>query len=273
MKSKSPQNQKAKTATGKRLSPAEAWAKAKNDLRLSGESTPSNFFSFGSMGGSEESGENNSWGGVIAREGGLGLLLQGIVSNESLYGEPVISATALQMGLDQLEGDIEIIINSPGGIVYEGNALRDMIAAYSKGKITTIAAGECMSAATLPFLAGDKRLAGEGTMLMIHNARTGVVGNSAEMMKTVKHLQKIDAEIAKYYSKKSALSNQAIIEAMLAETFYTAEEAVEAGFASAVQDISDFSEEGESEDDKADMAAVARTSSAMRSISLMHQLS
>ncbi|MFP8823425.1 ATP-dependent Clp protease proteolytic subunit, partial [Enterobacter cloacae] len=89
-------------------------------------------------------------------------------------------------GLDMIrtaeeEDVIEILITSPGGRV----DIADMyLAAFrdSKAKIITRAIGECASAATTIFLAGDERICEDGCYFMFHNVQLGSGGDSAHVI-------------------------------------------------------------------------------------------
>ena len=83
-----------------------------------------------------------------------------------------VSAKEFIAELKQYAGQaITLTINSPGGSVFDAlaiyNALRN-----SGGEVTTKVMGVAASAASLIFMAGDKRVMPENTFLMIHNPMT-----------------------------------------------------------------------------------------------------
>lgn len=104
-------------------------------------------------------------------------------------------------GLDMIrtaeeEDVIEILITSPGGRV----DIADMyLAAFrdSKAKIITRAIGECASAATTIFLAGDERICEDGCYFMFHNVQLGSGGDSAHVIARSKFYERLFKE--KFY--------------------------------------------------------------------------
>jgi ATP-dependent Clp protease protease subunit len=136
--------------------------------------------------------------------------------------------------------EIMVQINSVGGSVAEGTA----IAAYIKGSpsnISTSILGLCASIATTIAVAGKTTSIAKGSLFMIHNASGGTWGGSEDMRKTADLLDTIDDTLTNLYvdtiEKNGKLINGSreetktkVIEWQNAETWFTAEEAVENGF-------------------------------------------
>lgn len=133
-------------------------------------------------------------------------------------------------------GQVNLHINSPGGDVFEARAMMAAIAEH-KATFTAKIDGLCASAATALSLACASVEIIEGGFYMIHKAWTLAIGNADDMQTSAELLDKIDGVLADGYAKKSGMDRDAVIAAMSAETWYTAEEAVEAGFADAVIEI------------------------------------
>lgn len=78
------------------------------------------------------------------------------------------------------EDTVEILITCPGGAVDVADmylaAIRD-----SQAKVITRAIGECASAATTVFLAGEERICEDGCYFMFHNVQLGMSGDSANV--------------------------------------------------------------------------------------------
>lgn len=70
-------------------------------------------------------------------------------------------------GLQDQPRELTVIINSPGGDLYEAWAMIDVMR-MSPNKIKTLAVGSCMSAALLVFSQGQIRLSGDNTSFMSH---------------------------------------------------------------------------------------------------------
>lgn len=132
--------------------------------------------------------------------------------------------------------NISLRINSPGGDVFEARAMMAAIAEHPS-TITAKIDGLAASAATALTLACDAVEIVEGGFYMIHQAWTLALGNADDMRTTATLLDKIDGVLVEGYAKKSGKSADEIIAWMKAETWFTAQEAVDAGFANSVTPI------------------------------------
>jgi len=135
--------------------------------------------------------------------------------------------------------EIKILINSPGGNVFDGMAIYNILAAH-KSKITTEIIGIAASVASVIALAGITRNICQGTYFMIHDPTGLCIGTAADMRKMAEDLEKIAGQVANIYVKNSNLGKEEILQKMKEETWFTAEEAVEAGFADSVIDYGEM---------------------------------
>jgi len=126
--------------------------------------------------------------------------------------------------------DIDVYINSPGGDVFEATAIYSTLIAHP-AKIHVHIDGVAASAATRVAMAGDTIEIAESGMYMIHYAWTVGFGNATELRKTAEMLDKIDNTIVADYVNNTSVDDVQIREWMEAETWFTAQEAVEHGFA------------------------------------------
>ena len=126
--------------------------------------------------------------------------------------------------------EIDVVISSPGGSVFEGMAIYDALKASGK-TINTSILGLGASIASVIFMAGDKREMGEGSQLMIHNALTTQGGNKHELTEAIDRLNAIDEQMSSIYIGATGMDEQAIAEMLKNETFMSADEAIEKGFA------------------------------------------
>ena len=138
------------------------------------------------------------------------------------------NAKDLKEFLDQNSesSEIHIHINSPGGDAFEGRAMASLIRSF-KGKTVCHVDGIAASAASIVAVSCDEVLMGIGTMLMIHNAWTITAGNKTDLIAQAELLDKCDQAMATDYELKSGLPREEIIAMMDAETWLTAEDAVE----------------------------------------------
>ncbi|MFZ3132661.1 MAG: head maturation protease, ClpP-related [Desulfosporosinus sp.] len=165
------------------------------------------------------------------------LMLYGDISSyESWWGD-VVTPKQFKEDLDAL-GDItelNIFINSSGGDVFAGQAIRSMLKrhkAYKTGYVDGLAA----SIASVILTACDNVVMPINAMQMVHKCWTFAIGNADDMRKMAEDMDKIDESIIAAYQEKTGLDKEKIIEMMTAETWMTAEEAVELGFADEIEE-------------------------------------
>ena len=150
------------------------------------------------------------------------------------FGE--MSANILSKQLEALGdvNEINVYINSYGGEVAEGLAIYNALRRH-KAKVRTFCDGFACSIASVIFMAGDERIMNEASLLMIHNAWTWASGNAAELRKQAEDLDKITQASVEAYKAHSNLKEEEIKALMDNETWILPSEAIEYGFATAVE--------------------------------------
>jgi ATP-dependent protease ClpP protease subunit len=129
-------------------------------------------------------------------------------------------------------GDAETLhvrINSPGGDVFESRAIIEAIKRFpgkSIAHIDSVAA----SAATSCALACSEVEISDGGFFMIHNASAMAWGDKADLREVADLLEKVEGVISAEYAAESGQSVEQVVAWMEAETWFTAAEAIEAGF-------------------------------------------
>lgn len=129
--------------------------------------------------------------------------------------------------------EIDVYINSTGGSVSEGLAIYNTLKNH-KAKIRTYNSGFACSAATVPFMAGDERIVFNSSLFMIHNAWTYASGNAADFRKQAEELEIITQASVKAYMERVNISEEEVKVMMDNETWLSAEQAVEYGFATGI---------------------------------------
>jgi ATP-dependent Clp endopeptidase proteolytic subunit ClpP len=124
---------------------------------------------------------------------------------------------------------ISMHINSPGGEVFDGNAIYNAIKNHP-ASVTTYIDGIAASIASVIALAGDKVIMAENAIYMMHNPFGLVIGNADEMRKMADVLDKICDSMLGAYVSKSGKTQDEIRSLLDAETWMNADEAKEAGF-------------------------------------------
>ena len=127
-------------------------------------------------------------------------------------------------------------IASPGGSVDEGRLIYNAMKRY-QGGVDVVVDSSAYSIASYIAMAGDRVVMAKNAMMMIHNPWTMAFGDAAELRKTADVLDKYRDSIVDAYTDKSDKDKKAMLAILDAETWYTAQEAVDAGFATEVGDI------------------------------------
>jgi ATP-dependent Clp protease, protease subunit len=128
--------------------------------------------------------------------------------------------------------NVVLRINSPGGDVFEARAMMAAIAEHP-AKFTARIDGLCASAATALTLCCDTVEIVDGGFYMIHQAWTFAMGNADELRTTASLLDKVDTVLVNGYVEKTGKPEAEVRALMAAETWFDAEEAVEAKFCDA----------------------------------------
>lgn len=145
-----------------------------------------------------------------------------------------VSAKNFLNDLRSVTGDeVAVEINSPGGDFFAGLAIYNGLRASGK-KITVKVLGLAASAASLVVMAGDNIEMAENSFLMVHKTHTHMFANADDMRETAEVLDKFDAGLVSIYAKRTGKSAEEITALLETETWMGAQEAVDAGFATAV---------------------------------------
>lgn len=126
--------------------------------------------------------------------------------------------------------DINVSINSPGGSVFDGLAIYNALKA-SSANVTVKVMGVAASIASVIAMAGKKVVMPENSFLMVHNPWSFAMGNANDMRDMADVLDKLGESLVGTYCAKTC-KPKAEIQALLdAETYLSAAEAVDMGFA------------------------------------------
>lgn len=153
-----------------------------------------------------------------------------------------ISTKDVGQVLDALPKSVEQIvlrINSPGGEVFEGVSILNMLRAH-KATVTAVVDGLAASAASVIAAGCDDVVMSPGTQMMIHSPSTIVWGNAVEMRKTADILDGVEGSIVEVYEGKAGEKDWAQL--LADETWLTAKEAVTLGLADRIAVIPDAGE-------------------------------
>jgi ATP-dependent protease ClpP protease subunit len=151
--------------------------------------------------------------------------------------ESVNSYNSVRAKINQANGQpINLTISSGGGSVTEGMGIADLVANYPE-ETTATGIGLVASIATVVLLAADNVKMTENAFMMIHRPWSYTMGNADELEATAELLDKMEAKLLDIYTasvlKRRGYQNnlkEIITNMMAAETWLTAQEALEFGF-------------------------------------------
>ncbi|MCU7674946.1 Clp protease ClpP [Bacillus thuringiensis] len=150
-----------------------------------------------------------------------------------------VSSNTFKDDLDAL-GDVSTInlhVNSPGGSVFEGIAIYNMLKRH-KAKVNVYVDALAASIASVIAMAGDTIYMPKNSMLMIHNPWTWTEGNATELRKAADDLDRIGNSSKQTYLQKAGekLTDEKLQEMLNAETWLSADEAYEYGLCDVVEE-------------------------------------
>jgi ATP-dependent Clp endopeptidase proteolytic subunit ClpP len=131
---------------------------------------------------------------------------------------------------------ITLSINSRGGEVEEALDIYDALKQHP-AKITVRVTGLAASAASIIAMAGDQIIMPANTLMMVHNPWTIVAGDAADLRQAADNLDKATNSLIETYKARTGLDVESIKSLLNAETYMTAKEAVDLGFADVVEPL------------------------------------
>ena len=141
----------------------------------------------------------------------------------------ITSAKEFIRALDEVPGDLELHVNSPGGEVFEGFAIYNALAAFrGKGRrVTGYVDGSAMSIASVLLMACDRVVMPANAFQMIHWPWTTISGNAEELVAAAGELEKLGNQIADIYAARTGKERADI------DRFLTGPEGADGSFLSA----------------------------------------
>lgn len=129
--------------------------------------------------------------------------------------------------------EIDVRINSAGGDVFEGLAMYNTLI-RNGAKIITHNDGMAFSIASVLYMAGHDRRAAENAMFMVHDPWTCACGGAQDFRDVADTLDKVKSSLVQVYAKATGLTEAEVELMMAAETWLSAVEAKDKGFAHTV---------------------------------------
>ncbi|WP_013629628.1 head maturation protease, ClpP-related [Rubinisphaera brasiliensis] len=155
------------------------------------------------------------------------------ISIFGVIGEGQNTTEAVSRQLQGL-GNIEVVINSPGGSLIEGLGIYNLLKSHG-GHVTTRTVGAAWSAGSIVLLAGKRRVMGGGASLMVHLPAGEFRGNVNDLAKFREALDVAGRQLVDVYVAETGTAREQVEQWLHDETWFTAQEAVDAGFAHAIE--------------------------------------
>lgn len=152
-----------------------------------------------------------------------------------IYDEIGYVGVTAQQFLADIEGleQFELHLNTPGGEVYDGIAIYEALKA--RGGVPIVVDSLAASIGSVIAMAGDPLVMAKNSSLMIHDGFSMACGNAADMRKMADLLDMASDTIADIYAEKSGKPADHWRGLMRAETWFKAQQAVDAGLADQVK--------------------------------------
>lgn len=128
---------------------------------------------------------------------------------------------------------LEVMINSGGGDVFAGSEIYTMLKDYS-GDVNIKVIGIAASAASVIAMAGNKVEISPTAQIMIHNPWISTAGDHNDMRFTAEYLENWAVSLSNAYQLKTGKTKDELLQLMESETWFNAQQAVDAGFADEV---------------------------------------
>ena len=180
------------------------------------------------------------------------------VAAVSIYGDIGswgISAAAFVDELKMIDApEIQLNINSPGGEVFDGLAIHSALRSH-RAKVIVQVDSLAASIASVIAMAGDRIEMSPHAQMMIHDAQGVSCGSPEELREYADFLDRQSDNIAAVYAERAGGTKLQWRKRMQAETWYFADEAVDAGLADAVCKPKRMGDEDMPDEDRAIAAA------------------
>lgn len=171
--------------------------------------------------------------GARAEGDSVELMVHGVIGDS---WESLDSSSVSKFLKDNRGKTVNVDINSPGGLAYDGVAIYNGLAQHD-GPVNINITGIAASAATIIAMAGDKIRIAENGSFMVHRAWGIGVGNQKLMLDLADFLDKLDNQIAATYAARTGRTSKTMLRFMDGEvdgTTFSGREAVDEGFADEV---------------------------------------
>jgi ATP-dependent protease ClpP protease subunit len=157
------------------------------------------------------------------------LLIYDVIGEDWLSGRGILPVDVRDWLGERGGEDVTVRINSPGGSVFDGNAIHNALK-HHDGEVTIIVDGIAASIASVVAMAGDLIVMEPNAMMMIHDPHSFVWGTAEDMRREADTLETVKDTLLTTYSARTGKSGKVISDMMAAATWLTAADCLAKGF-------------------------------------------
>ena len=149
----------------------------------------------------------------------------------------LICAQLLYLEAENPKKEIQMYINSPGGVVTSGLAIYDTMQ-YIKSPVVTLCMGMAASMGSFLLMAGapGQRISLPNARIMVHQPSGGYSGKASDIERHAEDIIKTKRRLNELYAKHTGQSYEEVEEKLDRDTFMTPEEAKAWGLIDLVQE-------------------------------------
>jgi ATP-dependent Clp protease, protease subunit len=149
----------------------------------------------------------------------------------------LVVAQLLFLEADNPKKEVNMYINSPGGVVTAGLAIYDTMQ-FVRPAVSTLCTGQAASMASLLLAAGEKdlRFALPNARIMVHQPSGGFQGQATDIMLHAQEILSLKKRLNEIYGRHTGQPLKKIEELLERDTFMTAEMAKDFGLIDKVID-------------------------------------
>jgi ATP-dependent Clp protease protease subunit len=142
----------------------------------------------------------------------------------------LVCAQLLHLEAENPKKEIQMYINSPGGIVTSGLAIYDTMQ-YIKSPVITLCLGMAASMGSFLLMAGEKgqRVALPNSRIMVHQPSGGYSGKASDIQRHAEDIIKTKKRLNELYAKHTGRTVEEVEQTLDRDYFMTAGEAKEWG--------------------------------------------
>jgi ATP-dependent Clp protease protease subunit len=149
----------------------------------------------------------------------------------------LVCAQLLYLEAENPKKEIQMYINSPGGVVSSGLAIYDTMQ-YIRSPVATLCMGYAASMGSFLLAAGapGQRISLPNARIMVHQPSGGYSGKASDIERHAEDILKIKRRLNEIYAKHTGRTYQEVEDKLDADTFMTPEEARDWGLVDHVQE-------------------------------------